>query len=106
MGWPVCYGGNFAATATKIHAVPRTFWERIKDALSRDDNIEEGHYVERMWAGFLTSRLSQHDADLLLQHMDYSSACFTERSPSQPESADMFYSLRCGNGKALASCKC
>ena len=40
----VCYGGAFAASYSNI--------ERL-DALSRGNNIQEGHYMERAWAPLL-----------------------------------------------------
>ena len=66
--WPVCYGGNFGATRERIQAVPEALWERIRLALTRADNIEEGHFLERIWAGLLNPRLSPQDETLLLDH--------------------------------------
>ena len=63
--WPVCYGGNFAATRASIRAVPRPAWTNMTQSLSRADNLEEGHYAERSWAGLLTRRLPEGDAALL-----------------------------------------
>merc|ERR1711953_1494500 len=55
--WPVCYGGGFAATREAVLGVPLDMWSRLMASLSRGDNIEEGHFMERSWAGLLTQRL-------------------------------------------------
>ena len=55
---PVCYGGGFVATRSSVHRVPEIAWERIVESLSRGDNVEEGHYMERMWAALLTPPLT------------------------------------------------
>ncbi|CAJ1900707.1 unnamed protein product [Cylindrotheca closterium] len=51
---PVCYGGTFAVQASRIAAIPSTIFDQIESSLSRSDNIEEGHFAERMWAGLLS----------------------------------------------------
>eukprot|EP00966_Prymnesium_polylepis_P218497 5057542-Prymnesium_polylepis.1 len=56
--WPVCFGGGFAATRRGIHRWPKAVWERLSTALTRGDSIEEGHYVERLWAALLVPPLS------------------------------------------------
>jgi hypothetical protein len=55
---PVCYGGMFLASAERIHQVPRRVWWRIVSSLSRGDNIEESHFLERSWAMLLGEQLS------------------------------------------------
>ena len=56
--WPVCYGGLFGATRTAIHRTSKASWEQLRDSLTRGDNIEEGHYAERSWAGLLAAPLN------------------------------------------------
>jgi len=56
---PVCYGGVFAATASQI-SKKKTIWSSIEKSLSRGDNIEEGHFCERVWAGLLSKPLSKY----------------------------------------------
>ena len=51
--WPVCYGGVFAASRSAASKVPRSFWNELSASLSRGDNIEEGHFTERLWAAVL-----------------------------------------------------
>jgi len=55
---PVCYGGGFVATRSAVHRVPVIAWRRIVESLSRGDNVEESHYMERMWAALLTPPLT------------------------------------------------
>lgn len=50
---PVCYGGTFAATRGAVRGVEAGFWSALARALSRGDNIEEGHYAERLWGSLL-----------------------------------------------------
>jgi len=52
--WPVCYGAVFAASRASVERVPAAFWAALEASLSRDDNIEEGHYAERLWAATLS----------------------------------------------------
>eukprot|EP00928_Gymnodinium_smaydae_P085376 TRINITY_DN6876_c0_g3_i1.p1 TRINITY_DN6876_c0_g3~~TRINITY_DN6876_c0_g3_i1.p1 ORF type:complete len:357 (-),score=34.76 TRINITY_DN6876_c0_g3_i1:280-1278(-) len=48
---PTCYGGFFAARPESIcNGHP---WDAIAASLSRGDNIEEGHYMERTWSGMI-----------------------------------------------------
>ena len=59
---PVCYGGVFAVAQSQIQRVPREIWKGIETALSRGDNIEEGHFMERSWALLLAPRIHARDA--------------------------------------------
>ena len=54
---PVCYGGVFATTLDQIRQIPTSAWSAIEKSLSRRDNLEEGHYMERLWAPILTKPL-------------------------------------------------
>mmetsp|Transcript_47381 Transcript_47381/g.127838 ORF Transcript_47381/g.127838 Transcript_47381/m.127838 type:complete len:311 (-) Transcript_47381:163-1095(-) len=49
----VCYGGNFAVRMDRIRDMHSSLWQRLVASLERGDNIEEGHYAERTWAGLL-----------------------------------------------------
>jgi len=105
--WPVCYQGNFAASKERIQAVPFAVWERITASLSRAENIEEGHYMERTWAGVLSPQISQVDQELLLSHRGPIANC----DPNYEGNGDygkMFESLRCGAHGifSLANCQC
>jgi hypothetical protein len=55
---PTCYGGLFTTTAAQIRKQPTELWRTIETSLSRRDNLEEGHFVERLWAGLLTKRIA------------------------------------------------
>lgn len=46
---PVCYGGAFAflGASAKMHS--RQSFARLRNMLARADNLEEGHYQERLW---------------------------------------------------------
>ena len=50
---PVCYGGAFAVRRDRLMAVPNRTWVQAEQALRRGDNIEEGHFFERLWAALL-----------------------------------------------------
>ena len=63
---PVCYGGNFAVKYSNIAKARKPIWQMC-DSLSRGDNIIEGHFAERSWAGLLTSRLSTKLTDRILE---------------------------------------
>lgn len=66
----VCYGGMYAVTADRVHAVGHEVWSRIEESLSRADNIEEGHFAERTWAGLLSLPLQKSIGDKLLKKAD------------------------------------
>jgi len=55
---PVCVGGSFATSRLAAQRAPlKDGWARVAKALSRGDNIEEGHFMERMWAVLLSRPL-------------------------------------------------
>jgi len=56
---PVCYGGVFAASLRNYTSDRLSVWKRIEENLSRGDNIEEGHFCERIWAGLLSKPLQE-----------------------------------------------
>eukprot|EP00951_Prasinocladus_malaysianus_P037880 scaffold410533_cov18-Prasinocladus_malaysianus.AAC.2 len=47
---PFCFGGIFAVRRKNAEIVKPEGWAKLEVALSRGDNIEEGHYMERLWA--------------------------------------------------------
>mmetsp|Transcript_58935 Transcript_58935/g.144160 ORF Transcript_58935/g.144160 Transcript_58935/m.144160 type:complete len:281 (-) Transcript_58935:241-1083(-) len=51
---PICFGGVFMTTVSNIRHSPVRDWSTIVQSLSRGDNIEEGHFMERIWAGLLS----------------------------------------------------
>lgn len=53
---PVCYGGSFVARPFVLYKASKEEWGRIADALGRSDSIEEGHFMERIWAGLLSGK--------------------------------------------------
>lgn len=63
--FPVCYGGQFMTTVRRILYTPVRDWKPIVDSLSRGDNIEEGHFMERMWAGWLSPPIPQAEQDAM-----------------------------------------
>jgi hypothetical protein len=54
----VCYGGSFAVSMENVRRHPVELWTRLEQILSRGDNIEEGHFAERTWAGLLATPLT------------------------------------------------
>lgn len=54
---PVCYGGIFVAQRKMIWQYQQNTWRNFEGALSRANSIEEGHFMERLWAMLLTSQL-------------------------------------------------
>ena len=45
----VCYRGNFATTRQTIQRHPKSLWYNLEKSLSRANNLEEGHFMERSW---------------------------------------------------------
>lgn len=62
---PVCYGGVFAVKLAKIKSIPKAKLEALANSLSRGDNIEEGHFAERTWAGLLSAPLSLEEEETI-----------------------------------------
>ena len=70
----VCTGGVFAASVRNIKKIKMASWEAAEKLLSRGDNIEEGHYMERSWGMLLANPLEQFQID-----------AFNEKSRIDPE---------------------
>ena len=63
---PVCYGGVLAARTSRLLRVPRTVWQRMRASQSRGNNVEEAHYMERLWAPLLTPALGDDETRALV----------------------------------------
>jgi hypothetical protein len=50
---PVCYGGVFAVKKERLLDQSNDSWNNMEKSLTREDNLVEGHYAERMWASIL-----------------------------------------------------
>jgi len=57
----VCYGGSFAASVSNIRRIDQSSWGELEHSLSRGNNIEEGHFMERTWASILATPISDED---------------------------------------------
>ena len=64
----VCYGGSFATSGRNVLRIPRGDWSALSTALLRGDNIEEGHYVERLWAALLSPPVDASTGAAALSH--------------------------------------
>jgi hypothetical protein len=64
----VCYGGSFITTDEAIFKYPHTSWMALERSLSRANNIEEGHFMERSWAGLLSRPLRRQEAFAVLNY--------------------------------------
>ena len=67
---PVCYGGVFAASVRNINRRKMSIWKTVEKALSRGNNIQEGHYAERSWASLLATPLQPYQIDALIDKSD------------------------------------
>eukprot|EP00980_Cylindrotheca_fusiformis_P000389 scaffold92_cov85-Cylindrotheca_fusiformis.AAC.7 len=67
----VCFGGVFVASVKQIRKQDKKVWQTIYQALSRGDNIEEGHYMERMWAMLLSSPLKKYQMEAIKEYADF-----------------------------------
>jgi len=66
----VCYGGVFAASVENIKKINDNTWKKVEKALSRGNNIQEGHYMERLWAPLLSKPLEWYQIYALEEHLD------------------------------------
>lgn len=68
---PVCYGGSFAVKSSQVFKFPIDTWLAINTSLSRGNNIEEGHFAERAWAGIFSLPLSKKSEDAISNRSHY-----------------------------------
>lgn len=62
----VCYGGVFAASYSNIVQLDASALKKVEKTLSRGNNIQEGHYMERAWGPLLaTPDLKAHQIEFL-----------------------------------------
>jgi hypothetical protein len=66
---PICFGGHFITTIERILVAPVANWTPALEALSRGDNIEEGHFMERLWAPLFSLPIPAKDQLILLKRM-------------------------------------
>ena len=50
-----------------VHRMGREPWDKMKQSLTRGDNIEEGHYAERSWLGMLSLPLTGRAEEAVLK---------------------------------------
>jgi hypothetical protein len=67
----VCYGGVFAASVKNIKKRKMEVWRAAEESLSRGNNIQEGHYMERTWAVLLASPLEEYQVEALKNYSDF-----------------------------------
>lgn len=73
----VCYGGVFAVSYHNIKTINKSAWDKIEKLLSRGNNIEEGHFMERAWAPMLsTPNLKRYQIKALWHHSGEETAVF------------------------------
>eukprot|EP00984_Skeletonema_dohrnii_P030580 scaffold22177_cov90-Skeletonema_dohrnii-CCMP3373.AAC.2 len=63
-----CYGGIFAASTANIFKQDMKVWKALEKSLERGDNIQEGHYTERLWGVLLATPLESFQVEALRQH--------------------------------------
>ena len=66
----VCYGGVFAARLDRILSKSHRMWLKIEQSLARSDNLEEGHFAERIWAPLLAVPLTPTEQQRIWRHGD------------------------------------
>lgn len=64
----VCYNGFFAASVSNIKKINEITWNNIEAVLSRGDNIQEGHFMERLWGALLSTPLTRSETETLIKH--------------------------------------
>lgn len=63
----VCYGGLFAVSVSNIKKNNISVWEKAEKLLSRGNNIQEGHYMERAWGLLMSRPLQEYQIDALMK---------------------------------------
>ena len=90
----VCYGGSFAATTEQVLLSPSSgqdeeeppssdadattrldsvfeFWNNIEQSLSRANNLEEGHFMERTWAALFTKPIPSYQQKAIREYSSH-----------------------------------
>jgi hypothetical protein len=67
----VCYGGVFAASFKNIKKRKMEVWRAAEQSLSRGNNIQEGHYMERTWATLVALPLEEYEVEALKNNSDF-----------------------------------
>jgi hypothetical protein len=67
----VCYGGIFAASVKNIKKMNMEVWRAAERSLSRGDNIQEGHFMERTWGVLLASPLEEYQVKAIKNYSDF-----------------------------------
>ena len=65
----VCYGGTFATTTKELNRIGVDSWNMIKSDLERGRDIEESHYLERLWGALLAKPLHHSTLDVISEKM-------------------------------------
>lgn len=75
---PVCYGGVFATKKEQLLKQSMDAWTNVEKSLTREDNLVEGHYSERMW-GPVLSNIGQEFSSVVdsyvRPHVNQTSSC-------------------------------
>jgi hypothetical protein len=75
---PVCYGGVFAVKKERVLDQSKDSWDNVEKSLTREDNLVEGHYAERMWASILSGKDAEYAKtidDFIVPHINQTSRC-------------------------------
>ena len=75
---PVCYGGVFAVKKEQFLQQTVRSWRNLEKSLTREDNLVEGHYAERMWAAILSNndeKYAKFVDKVVLKYVSDSSRC-------------------------------
>jgi hypothetical protein len=67
----VCFGGVFVVSVKNIKKRKMGVWKAAEQSLSRGDNIQEGHYMERTWAMLLATPLEQYQVEAIKRYSEY-----------------------------------
>ena len=58
----VCYGGSFGTSLEALDKFSATEWRFLVSSLSRSNNIEEGHFAERIWGMILSKPINKYQS--------------------------------------------
>ena len=95
---PVCLGGMFSTTYSQIKK-RQLVWDKMEMMLSRGDNIEEGHFAERSWAGLLSKPLSPYAISQLKRKITHPPRCY--EFPWGDRCGSLIYTLNGSEPKEL-----
>jgi hypothetical protein len=78
----VCYGGSFGTSLAALDKFSATEWRFLVSSLERSNNIEEGHFAERIWGMILSKPINKFQSYALRKYANGKLPAYKKRDMS------------------------